>query len=115
VHADLRDDNILLARDGRVLFCDWNWPFRGAAWLDLVFFLIQPWGDGHDTETIVRDSALLHGVPDEQIDIVLALLSGYFLKQRDLPVPSTSPWLREHQSFMGEAAWQWLCHRRGWV
>jgi hypothetical protein len=27
---DLRDDNILIGRGGRVSICDWNWPLLGA-------------------------------------------------------------------------------------
>lgn len=39
VHLDLRDDNILIDDRGRVWICDWNWPLRGAPWLDLVTLL----------------------------------------------------------------------------
>jgi hypothetical protein len=45
---------------------------------------------------------------------MLALLVGYFFKQRDEPVPSNSPHLRAHQSWQGEVCWAWLCERRGW-
>ena len=48
VHTDVRDDNILITTDGRALLCDWNWPMVGAAWLDSLFLLIGPRGDGLD-------------------------------------------------------------------
>ena len=45
---------------------------------------------------------------------MLALLVGYFFKQRDEPVPPTSPHIRDHQAWQGDVCWEWLCERRGW-
>ena len=115
VHTDLRDDNFLIDRDGRVWTCDWNWPVVGADWLDSLFVLIGPRGDGLDVESVIASRPLLRDVPAEHIDTVLALLVGYFFRQRDEPAPPTSPYLREHQSWQGEVCWAWLCERRGWV
>ena len=57
---------------------------------------------------------LTRDVPDESIDIVLALVTGYFLRQARQPSPPTSPYLRPHQQWQGEVCWDWLCERRGW-
>lgn len=114
VHTDVRDDNLLLCADGRVLLCDWNWPVRGAAWLDSLFVLIGPRGDGLDVEAVLAEHALTAQVPAEHIDIVLALVTGLFLKSADDPVPATSPHIRDHQRWQGEVCWQWLSERRGW-
>ncbi len=114
VHTDLRDDNLILGEDGRIWMCDWNWPVTGADWLDTVFLLLQPRGDGVDVETLLAERPLTRDVPPEHIDRVLALLCGYFLKQRDEPVPPTSPYLRQHQAWCAEVAWSWLAERRGW-
>ncbi|MGA8846171.1 MAG: phosphotransferase [Nocardioides sp.] len=115
VHADVRDDNLLLTPDGRVLLCDWNWPVRGAAWLDSLILLIGPRGDGLDVEHVLANHPTFAGVEAESIDIVLALLIGYFLAHSDDPVPSSSPYLRDHQLWQGEVLWEWLCERRGWA
>jgi len=115
VHTDLRDDNILIDAAGRVWMCDWNWPVVGAAWIDSLFLLIGPRGDGLDVEAVIASRPLLRDVPADHIDTVLALLVGYFFKQRDEPVPPTSPYLREHQSWQGDVCWAWLCERRGWA
>lgn len=115
VHGDVRDDNLLLADDGRVLLCDWNWPVRGAAWLDSLILLIGPRGDGLDVERVLATHPTFTGVDAEMIDIVLALLIGYFLTHSDDPVPSSSPYIRDHQLWQGEVLWEWLCERRGWV
>jgi len=115
VHTDVRDDNLLLASDGRVLLCDWNWPMVGAAWLDSLFLLIGPRGDGLDVEAVIAGHPLLSAVPAEDVDIVLALVVGYFLKSADDPVPPTSPFIREAQRWQGVVCWEWLAERRGWA
>ena len=104
MHADVRDDNVLLASDGRVLLCDWNWPLRGAAWIDTVFLLIGPRGDGLDVDAALARSPLTAEVPAEHVDILLALAVGYFFRHADQPVPSSSPWVREVQRWQGEVA-----------
>jgi hypothetical protein len=114
VHTDVRDDNVLVDRAGRAWICDWNWPVRGAAWVDTVFMLIGPRGDGLDVDAVLAERPLTRDVPAEHVDIVLALLAGYFLKQRDEPVPPASPYLRQHQGWQGDVVWAWLCERRGW-
>ena len=114
VHSDIRDDNLLLATDGRVLLCDWNWPVVGAAWLDAVFLMIGPRGDGIDVDRVLAESRLTRDVPPEAIDIVLALVTGYFLRSADQPVPPTSPYVRDAQRWQGEVCWRWLSERRGW-
>jgi hypothetical protein len=115
VHTDVRDDNLILGADGQVWICDWNWPVTGAAWLDTLFLLIQPRGDGLDVERILAARTLTRDVPAEHVDIVLALLSGYFLRQRSERVPPTSPYLRQHQAWCAEVCWEWLSERRGWA
>jgi hypothetical protein len=115
VHTDVRDDNLLFTRDGRVLLCDWNWPVAAAPWFDSLCLLIGPRGDGLDVAAHLAEHPLLGEVEAEQIDVVLALLAGYFLKCAADPVPSSSPYLRDAQLWQGEVCWQWLSERRGWA
>ena len=114
VHTDVRDDNVLIRRDGTAVFCDWNWPTSGAAWLDTLFMLIGPRGDGLDVDAVLAARPLTRAVPAEHLDAALALVTGYFFKSADDPVPPTSPYLRDHQRWQGEVVWQWLSERRGW-
>jgi aminoglycoside phosphotransferase (APT) family kinase protein len=114
VHTDVRDDNLLLTDDGRVLICDWNWPVVGASWLDALFLLVGPRGDGIDVEALLATHRAFRGLEPGTVDVVLALLVGYFLKNGDDPVPSSSPHIREHQQWQGDVLWHWLCERRGW-
>lgn len=114
VHTDLRDDNLLLGRDGRVWICDWNWTVVGAPWVDTVFLLVQAAGDGLDADALLASLPLTREVAAHDIDSLLALMVGFLFRQRQQPVPATSPHLRDHQSWTGEAAWAWLGRRRGW-
>lgn len=114
VHTDIRADNVLVDDAGKAWLVDWNWPVSGAAWLDSLFALIGPRGDGLDVEAVIAERPLLRDVPAESIDIVLALLVGFFLSTCDQPVPPTSPHLRDHQRWQGEVCWDWLAQRRGW-
>jgi hypothetical protein len=114
VHMDIRDDNVLLTEDGRALFCDWNWPVLGAAWLDSLILLISPRGDGLDVERVISERRLLRDVPADHVDRGLALLCGYLLNRADEPAPPTSPHLRDAQRWQGEVVWDWLCERKEW-
>jgi Ser/Thr protein kinase RdoA (MazF antagonist) len=114
VHTDVRDDNILVRADGSAVLCDWNWPVVGAAWLDSLILLIGPRGDGLDVEAVLATHPTFAGLDPETVDIVLALVIGYFLKTADDPVPSSSPYIREHQRWQADVLWDWLCERRGW-
>jgi aminoglycoside phosphotransferase (APT) family kinase protein len=115
VHTDLREDNLLLGPEGRVWLCDWNWPALGASWIDTVCLLIPAYGDGLDADALLAERRLTREVPAEDIDVFLALVAGYYLAQGTLAVPSSSPWLRAHQSWMAQATWSWLSARRGWT
>lgn len=114
VHCDVRDDNLLLADDGRVLLCDWNWPVVGARWVDALLLLVIARGDGVDTERIVASHRLFSDADADAVDAVLALATGYFLRSSDHPAPTSSPFVRDHQLWCGEVAWDWLATRRGW-
>ncbi|WP_241238387.1 phosphotransferase [Nocardioides pantholopis] len=114
VHTDVRDDNVLLAPDGTALLCDWNWPVAGAAWIDSVLALIGPRGDGLDVEAVLSARPLTRDLPPEHVDVLLALVAGYFLHQSTQPVPHTSPYIRDAQRWQGDVVWNWLSERRAW-
>ena len=115
VHTDVRDDNALIDDDGRAWFCDWNFPVVGADWLDSLLMLVGPRGDGLDVAEVIAARPLLRDVPPEAVDVLLALVTGYFWKSADDPVPPSSPHLRDHQRWQGDVCWAWLAERRGWA
>lgn len=115
VHTDIREDNVLIAADGKVWICDWNWVVRGHHAIDTLAVLICAHGDGHEADGVVAERALTMDLPAEVVDGFLALLLGYFHRVRHEPVPSTSPWIRAHQGWYADAAGRWLGLRRGWL
>lgn len=114
VHGDVTDDNVLVADDGRVLLCGWAWPAVGAPWLDSLWALVGPAGDGVDVEAVLRRTPLLAEAPPQHVDTVLAATAAYFLASSCAKVPTWSPYLRAAQRRHGEACWAWLGDRRGW-
>jgi hypothetical protein len=115
VHLDIRDDNLLIRDDRSVVVCDWNWPVRGAAWLDSLILLLGPRGDGLDVEGHIAAHPLLADVDPKHIDIVIALVLGYFSASAALPVPPTSPYLRQVQAWQRDVLHDWLAERRRWA
>lgn len=114
VHADLRDDNILLAADGRTLACDWNWPALAPVWVDAVVLLAAAHGDGLDAEAHLAGCTLTADADPEHVDAWLAALCGFMLSVRTRPVPTNSPHLRTHAEWYAAATWSWLAQRRKW-
>jgi hypothetical protein len=111
VHMDLRDDNVLIDRGGRVWFVDWNWPVVGAPWIDLVCVLLSAYGDGLDADALLADHPLTRSVPPEDVDSLLAVLWALWALTRGKEVPARSPHLRDHQSWYAEVTRAWLTSR----
>ena len=114
VHTDARDDNFLVRPDGTALLCDWNWPVLGPRWADTVLLLIAAHGDGLDADAVLAERRLTRDADPEAVDVLLALVCGYFLESRTHPVPNSSPYVRAHQDWYAQATWGWLAKRRGW-
>jgi len=114
VHADVRDDNILIDCDDTVWICDWNWPLLGNPALDTIGLLLSAHGDGVDADAWLPRCATTRDVESDVVDGTLALLAGYFWASSSQSAPETSPWLRIHQRWYAEATTDWLARRRGW-
>ena len=109
-HLDLRDDNIIIGRGGRVWICDWNWPLLGAPWLDLVTLLLAAAGDGLDADAVLATHPLTRDVETRSIDMarnVVALLHHV----DGASGAAHSPHLRDHQVWYAEVTEDWLHHR----
>lgn len=111
LHFDLRDDNLLVTSDGRVLVCDWNHLTLGAAWLDVASILVSAHGDGLDADALWASHPLAHGVDDDALLSFLAALAGFFIQRAaEADVPG-SPYLRAHQAWWRDATLGWLGSR----
>lgn len=114
VHTEARHDNLLLRGDGTVVLCDWKGPLLGPTWLDSLWLLVGPRGDGIDVEAHLASHPLLAAVPPDHVDVALALLLGYLAVAADQPVPSSSPHLRRDQAWQRDVLSAWIAERRGW-
>jgi aminoglycoside phosphotransferase (APT) family kinase protein len=111
LHSDLRADNILITKD-RVFFADWPAACIGAPWVDLLCFLPsvamqggpRPW-------TIFDESPLSRDVPWEDVNSVLASVTGFFFADSRKPAPPGLSTLRPFQHAQGVEALAWLRHR----
>ncbi|GIG62306.1 hypothetical protein Lfu02_66780 [Longispora fulva] len=115
VHHDLRMDNVVLDGEGAPWFCDWNWPALAASWLDLPPLLVPAFAAGRDTSALLAAQPCMTGVSPEQVDALLAAVAGYWLVAGSHDFIPASPWLRQHQTWSGEATVRWIAQRRGWT
>ncbi|MFZ4895180.1 phosphotransferase [Plantibacter sp. Mn2098] len=113
IHTDLRADNILVTRDGGIVIVDWPWANRGRAWFDGVGVL----GDAllgrptFDADAIIVDHPLFDGVERDDLDGVIAGLTGYFIDAAKRPAPAGLPTIRDAQRRQGAVMLAWLERR----
>lgn len=115
VHADLRDDNMLIGPDGSGWVCDWSFPVLGRSFVDLVTLLLSVRGDGLDADALLAASPLVTAADADGVDSLLADLMLYYAISAAKPGPDNSPHLRDHQRWNGKVAARWLADRRGWA
>ncbi|MEU0937019.1 MULTISPECIES: aminoglycoside phosphotransferase family protein [unclassified Embleya] len=111
VHCDLRADNILLTPD-RVVFVDWPWAVRGAAWFDVV--LMAPsviMHNGEPAVDLIEAHLAARGVDPDRITAVLAAAAGFFAASCLRPAPPGLPTLRPFQRAQAHGALLWLRRR----
>jgi hypothetical protein len=112
LHADLRPDNMLLTRDGRILVVDWACACVGAPWVDLVVLLGSI--AGVDAEAILRSHPVTRNVDPAAIDAFLCGLLGCWEKESRGPELPSSPHLRRFQARNADVTRAWLARRTGW-
>jgi aminoglycoside phosphotransferase (APT) family kinase protein len=108
LHFDLRADNLLLDRDGRVRVVDWAHACTGAAWFDLVLLLTEV--DHPATDEILTAA----GAPPEGVDALLCALAGFFAERCRRPMLPGLPTLRSYQRAYAGFRLRWLARRTGW-
>ncbi|USQ75020.1 aminoglycoside phosphotransferase family protein [Ornithinimicrobium cryptoxanthini] len=113
VHTDIRSDNLLVTGDGAVRVVDWPWACRGSAWVDslMLLFNVRVHG-GPDVAAYAPRLADL-GASEEDVDVLLSALLGYFVHAARLPAPPGLPTVRAFQRAQGGAAADWLRERWG--
>ncbi|WP_331461033.1 hypothetical protein [Micromonospora tarapacensis] len=109
---DLRADNLLVDRAGRVTVVDWPWAARGPNWLDTVMLLLDVrMQGGHDAEALLRRLPLTAAADPDAVTGRLAGLAGFFIDRARLPPPPGIPTLRAFQHAQAEVLLAWLAER----
>ena len=109
VHGDLRADNILLTGQG-VVFLDWPWAARGAAWVDGLSVLInvKTLNPSAAVDQFFETHRLFAGTSAHAITAVMAGWAGYFLDISRRPAPQGIPTLRQFQRQQADALMHWI-------
>jgi hypothetical protein len=109
LHADLRADNVLIRPDRSVVFVDWPWACRGAAFVDPLLML---WsiglGDGPDPAMVIERYGLADGVDDGDFLAVSVAVCGFFARSSQDDPPPGLPALRAFQRAQRDVGLAWL-------
>ena len=115
VHGDIRADNLLVDRDGRVWFVDWAHACVGPSWVDLLLMLPSvALEGGPEPEALWAASRASRAADPDTVTAVVAAFDGYFTYQSRQPDPPGLPFVRAFQAAQGEVTRRWLQQRTGW-
>jgi phosphotransferase family enzyme len=112
IHADIRSDNLIFARGGRLALIDWAVLSRGPQLLDTAFFLPSLEGEGgprcaeglklYERATGVRFAA-------GDIALAATTVAGFFAARAGEPEIAALPRLRWVQRLQLFPALDWMC------
>lgn len=109
LHADLRADNVLIRSDESVVFVDWPWACRGAAFVDAVMMLPSiGLGGGPDPGTVIDRYGLADGVDETDFLSLFVALCGFFTRSSQDDPPPGLPALRTFQRAQADIGMAWL-------
>lgn len=113
LNFDVRADNILIAGD-KVLFVDWPWARVGAPFVEWLGLAPSVYMQGGPKPEELLKMVPLGEIPDDDINAVVASLTGYFLGHARRPPPPGIPTVRAFQAAQGQIALEWLRERVAW-
>jgi hypothetical protein len=105
VHCDIRADNLLIRRDGRVVIVDWPWGCVGPEWLDRLLLGLDVLANGGDPARVFE------GIDEGTVTDIIAAVAGMFEYHYRLPPPPGIPTVRAFQRSQAEAIRPWLRER----
>lgn len=114
-HHDIRSDNVVIDRHGRVWFVDWaNACTATAPWLDLLFMLPSvALEGGPDPETVWQARPASARADEDAVTTMVVALAGYFTERALAEPPPGLPTVRQFQAAQGVVAREWAAQRTG--
>lgn len=111
LQSDYRADNLLLT-PSKVYVVDWPWACVGVRWWDLLTFLPSvAMQGGPPPWRIFDEHPVARGARPQDVEAVLAALTGFFLGRGSSPPIPALPNLRPFQWAQGLQALRWLRYR----
>ena len=105
VHCDIRADNLLIRRDGRIVVVDWPWGCVGPDWLDRLLLGLDVLTNGGDP------SRVFEGIDAGAVTDIIAAIAGMFEHICRQPPPPGIPTVRAFQRAHADAIRPWLRER----
>ena len=116
LHMDIRSDNLVFARDGRLFLVDWPMLVFGPVIIDIAGFLPSVEGEGGPgCADMLRRYETLAGKAFDPSDVAkaVAYVSGYFAARAGEAAIAGLPRLRWIQKLQLFPALRWLCELAG--
>jgi aminoglycoside phosphotransferase (APT) family kinase protein len=115
LHIDLRADNVLFDGEGRMWVIDWAHAATGAAWVDLVLFLVSVTRDSDaDPDELLLSCETGRTAPRAGVDALVCAFAGFMTEACRRPAPPGLPTLRAFQRSYAEPNLEWARRRTGW-
>ncbi|MCL6443043.1 MAG: aminoglycoside phosphotransferase family protein [Alicyclobacillus sp.] len=119
IHIDIRSDNLIFRRDGRLVLFDWPLTARGPLIGDIAFFLPSIRAEGGPDPSalmrLYRQTMAENGItiPDGAVQAAAAATAGYFASRAGRPPVEGLPRLRQVQLLQLRAALPWAAAELG--
>jgi hypothetical protein len=106
-HGDLRRDNVIRERTGRLRIVDWTHLWTAPGWMDLIRLAPDVAACGHDPERLLQRSCW-RDAPADEVNVALAGLAGRGWRDGHLPDIPGLPGLRRMQREQCLHTLRWL-------
>lgn len=115
-HRDVLAENVLVTPSGGVVFVDWAWASRGAAWIDAMNLICGVTMDrtGVDPDTLISASPQTRDIEPEILTAYLANAAGSAYVKAQQAGPQDIPALQAFRRRRAGALLDWLQRRTEW-
>ena len=115
LHWDIRADNVLVTRDGGVVFVDWAWARLGPGWLDTTLAALDlvVSGSGVDPDLLLARHPCTRQTDPADLTAVIVAVAGMLTDRSRAPAPAGLPTIRSYQRLAADSLTAWMRRRLG--